>query len=166
MSESFQRAQALMQDKQHSALCQSVYDDFRKNAKTGMTSEQFARAVNTEWVEKANILASSRGFSTGPPHPLDMDRFSMGYDVVLYPNEDSYSNYVLYFRISKPNAVNLEKCTSEEYTKIGEQFLQGDLRQSSVVLKEVICCLFSGKDAVRKPVIFRIGERTENKPNK
>lgn len=130
--ESTRRAQALSQDKAHSASCQTILDDFRKNARLGMTSKQLAGAVRTEWAKKAHVSAIT---ALGGLIPLAMDDSSTCYCALLYPNEDNWSNYVIYFRISKPRNAHLQ-----EADKIGKDFLQGDLQEASVVLKEFALC--------------------------
>lgn len=127
------RAQALMQDKKHTELCRLVFDEFRKDALIGMTSKQFGGAVNTKWVEQAHIipilyLGGEIPISFGPGS-------SICYCVHLYPNGDDWSNYVIYFRISKPVDLALK-----EYTDFGRRYLLGKLKQESVVLEEFALC--------------------------
>lgn len=127
------RARALMQDEDHTRRCNFVFDQFRENARIGMTSVQFASAVNTEWVEQARIMPI---VVLGGEIPIDFrPESSICYCIHLYPNEEDWSNYVIYLRISRPHDLR-----AEEYADFGKQFLKGAATQDSVVLEQFALC--------------------------
>jgi len=92
-----------------------------------MTSEQFAKAINIDWLQKAHIetVGPIAGFI-----PLEPDATSVCYCAHLYPNSDQRSKYVIYFRITK----------TQDYSEGGVQFLKGELSRASITLKEFALC--------------------------
>jgi len=147
------RAQSLRQDEAHSARCRTIFDDFRRHARIGMSSEQLAAAVEMEWIKKAHVypILVLAGWI-----PLEMDSSSICYCAHLYPNADNWSDHVIYFRISDPR-----RSWRQGYAAVGKQFLQGALKDPSVKLREFALC-HPGKTSQGIRLIERFPKRAES----
>jgi len=105
-----------------------------------MTSKQVGEALtDKEWIEKAYIYPIFRIMGDIPLKTIFVS--SIGFKIVLYPDSDNQSNYMIYFAITKPIPGAISP--KQEY-KMGIDFLSGKLENNSVILKEFALCDWEG----------------------
>jgi len=120
----------------HRELCLSAFEDFRQNVKPGMTSQQVGEALkDKEWMDKACICPIFGVFRDIPLKTIFVS--SIGFQIVLYPDSDNQSNYVIYFALSRTSSGAIHH---EQASKMGIDFLNGKLEDNSVILEEFALC--------------------------
>lgn len=130
---------AMYKYKEHAKKCAVIMDHLKSSLKVGMTSAEASQALgDAEWLESVHdyyigMLGGWIPVDIGPQWAFCMH---------LHPNEDEWSNHVVYFSISSPVEEGEHFPPIVEFSII--DFLEGRVKDQAIRLHQFALC-YPGK---------------------
>ena len=130
-----ERVIALYRDKEHAKKCSAIMGQLKRGLKPGMTSAEASKALgDVTWLEEVHhyeitILGGWIPVDIGPQWAFCMH---------LYPNEDDWSNHVVYFSLSGSEGSGPLFTGSSDFTIA--DYLKGRVHDEAIKLHQFALC--------------------------